>query len=259
TRLGMGGGGQRIDADQQGGSAGSEVTSPASEAGDEEVLDDDEFYQLAQALSEESSGAKAGPSRYRGEPVVASDAKTPNPTPVPQQSDGEGLADDDTPNPFAHEAPTGVQDALVDSNSSFVLEEIRQSEASEIEAATGALMEEAHRLYEKGKFESACDLLEAVLERDEEHAEAATLLETVEGELEREYKTDIGPLTQSPELNVKMSAIPEMNLDHRFGYLLSQIDGVSTFEDLLDLSSMSRLETLEVLSEMLERDLINLD
>jgi hypothetical protein len=229
----------------------------------DESLDDDEFFELAESLSSESSAVSTQVGQpYRGEPMMTD-------TPMPGTEESEASEEsparerEDTPNPFAHEAPTGVQQALVDANSVFVLEEIRPSEASEIsdaqegEAAVEALMNEARRLYEDGEFESAHDLLEAVLAREESHEDAKSLLATVGGELERVYQSKLGSLTKVPELNVSMSDIPSMNLDHRFGFVLSQIDGMSTFEDILELSSMTRLETLDVLAHMLEREIID--
>ncbi len=244
-----------------------ENTSPAEAKDAGSSLDDDEFFELAESLAGDgsSSGGSQGP--YRGEPLMTktpapSATPTPTPTPTPLPADGlsevsAGRQRADTPNPFAHEAPTGVQQALVDSNSSFVLEEIRESEVQEDEAAVAALMSEARRLYEKGKFESAHDLLESLLAREDAPEEGRELMTAVEGELERLHQSRLGSLSKIPELNVTMSDIPSMNLDHRFGYLLSQIDGMSSFEDILELSSMSRLETLEVLSQMLQRDIIS--
>lgn len=239
-----------------------EETSQDDDPGDS--LDDDEFFELAESLSGDSSDSQAGP--YRGEPLMNTPVPSSSATPMPQPSGIGELSepsegrDRNTPNPFAHEAPTGVQQALVDSHSSFVLEEIRESEVSDAkndDAAVGALMGEARRLYERGRFESAHDLLEAVLDRENPSEEARELMNAVEGELERQYQAKLGALTKVPVLKVSMADIPTMNLDHRFGFLLSQIDGMSTFEDILELSSMTRLETLEVLTQMLDRKIIS--
>ncbi len=240
-------------------SPGPDETSPGPEEIEaEDSLDDDEFFELAESLSDESSSPSGRSGPYRGEPLMsASDTPVPS---VELSEVSEPRERANTPNPFAHQAPTGVQQGLVDSNSSFVLEEIRESEASDAEdgeAAVGALMTEARRLYEEGKFESAHDLLEAVMGRDPDNEDARELVSVVEGELERQYQRQLGALSKTPQLEVAMSDIPTMNLDHRFGFLLSQIDGMSSFEDILELSSMTRLETLEVLVAMLERDLIS--
>jgi hypothetical protein len=258
----------RVPADEEETSPHGDAPS-ANDVGDS--LDDDEFFELAESLNGESSEvSSSGP--YRGEPLMNTSntpmpSVTSTPTPVPsEESDlsevSQGREREDTPNPFAHEAPTGVQRALVDAHSSFTLEEIRDSEVSEAqneEAAVGALMSEARRLYETGKFESAHDLLGAVLEREAVSDEARELMGTVAGELERQHQAKLGSLSKIPELEVAMSDIPTMNLDHRFGFLLSQIDGMSSFEDILELSSMTRVETLEVLVQMLDRDIIGLD
>jgi hypothetical protein len=53
-----------------------------------------------------------------------------------------------------------------------------------------------------------------------------------------------------------MSDIAGLDLDHRAGFILSQIDSLSTYEDIIELSSMSRLETLSVLASLVEKELI---
>jgi hypothetical protein len=49
-----------------------------------------------------------------------------------------------------------------------------------------------------------------------------------------------------------------LGLDHRSGFLLSRIDGLSTVDELLDVCGMPRLEALKTLSELLERGAIRL-
>ena len=45
-------------------------------------------------------------------------------------------------------------------------------------------------------------------------------------------------------------------LDHRAGFVLSQVDGFLSFEDICDLSGMSRLQTLRTLALLLDREII---
>lgn len=56
-----------------------------------------------------------------------------------------------------------------------------------------------------------------------------------------------------------MGEIAGMSLDHRAGFLLSMFDGMMTFEDILDVSMMPRLETMTLLAELLEKQVIDVD
>ena len=47
-----------------------------------------------------------------------------------------------------------------------------------------------------------------------------------------------------------------LGLDHRSGFLLSRVDGVSTVEEVLDVCGMPRLEALKTLVDLLDRGAI---
>jgi hypothetical protein len=48
----------------------------------------------------------------------------------------------------------------------------------------------------------------------------------------------------------------KLSLDPRAGFLLSRIDGSLSFEALFSVSGMSRLDTLRVLAQLLDQDII---
>ena len=50
--------------------------------------------------------------------------------------------------------------------------------------------------------------------------------------------------------------IQGLSLDHRSGFLFSLIDGVSTFDDIIDMASMGRLDALRLLYEMREQGVL---
>lgn len=214
-----------------------------------EPIDEDEFFALAESFASESSAAESTgtgkePQPYRGEPVIRN----------------SGQEDD---NPFAHEAPTGVRHAAIES--SFVLEEIREGRkpknpAAESQVATNmsAILLEANRMYESGDLESALDICAKVLSRGD-NPDAQELMAKVEGELERQSMSEIGSLSRTPKLAVAMSDIATLDLDHREGFLLSQIDGTMAFEDIVELSGMPRRETLGLLAELLAKNVISVD
>ncbi len=236
--------------------AGREQQPTPLHLGDDESepIDEDEFFALAESFASEASVENNQP--YRGEPMVKrrQRAETPRPKPA-DQSD----------NPFAHEAPTGVRHAAVES--SFVLEEVDEegeesvansAASSQIVTNMSAMVLEARRIYESGDFEEALNLCEKIISRGDS-PEAETLMKTIQGEMERVALDALGSLNRTPSLSVDMSDLASMDLDHRAGFLISQIDGMMTFEDIIELSSMSRLETMEVLAVLLRQDIISVD
>jgi hypothetical protein len=59
-----------------------------------------------------------------------------------------------------------------------------------------------------------------------------------------------------PVLAVRTVDLPGLAVDHRAGFLLSQIDGKTPIEELLDLSAMPEDETLRLLRELLDRGIL---
>jgi hypothetical protein len=70
---------------------------------------------------------------------------------------------------------------------------------------------------------------------------------------ERVYESSLGPLTAVPKHG---QAVPD--LDPRSAFLLSRLDGMSTVEDLLDVSGMPRLEALRLLALLVRRGVVKL-
>jgi hypothetical protein len=212
-------------------------------------VSEDEFFALAESLAPSRQPAAAGPRPYRGEPMVRRNEPTPSPEPKRQLTGNIA-------NPFAHDAPTGVRKALVDASAaesasqvSFVLEEIEP--ADELHSSS-----QIRKLYDEGKISQAWSRVETVATQEPDNTEVRQLRQKIEQEMERIQLRRLGPLSRTPLLNVAPSALSTLNLDHRSGFLISQIDGTMCFEDILDLSSMSRLETLMVLADLLDKQVI---
>ena len=76
--------------------------------------------------------------------------------------------------------------------------------------------------------------------------------------VEQHYFDRIGPRRQVPRIAMEARQITQLRLDHRSGFLLSMIDGRITVEELLDVSSMGRLETLRLICELLDHGVLAL-
>jgi hypothetical protein len=217
-------------------------------------LDDDEFFRLVESIADGEEGGtdrtRQGRPAYRGEPIVEED----------DQDDTE--ADDS--------ATVGFEDSEVTAGSEEAPEDFAtRGPGNEFTADTGAsdlstgavrLINEAEELYEDGRYESAKDLVSSVLENHPDSERARELLENIEDAKGHTDPTEqLGGLNQVPQREVPMSRVSSLDLDHRAGFVLSLVDGEVTFADILDLSSMSREETLDVLIDMYEADVISVD
>jgi len=187
-------------------------------------MGEDEFFELADSMSSEAN------SQYRGEPIHRGKASRTN--------------------PFNRDNPTGV----VPSEASFVLEDLGSPESSVVGPSTNmsAILLEARRMYERGEFAAALDICTKVMSRQDGHEEANQLRLNIEGELVRSYIERLGSLNRIPRVIIDMSDVGSLNLDHRAGFILSQIDGMSSYEDLLELASMARHEALKLFVRLLD-------
>jgi hypothetical protein len=112
--------------------------------------------------------------------------------------------------------------------------------------------------YRAGDFTGALVVAEALLEANPAHAEARRCHELCVGVLSQMYLARLGSPTQVVRVAVPSDQIRWLSLDHRAGFLLSLIDGHSTIEELLDISSMPRLDALRILYGLLDQRAIAL-
>jgi hypothetical protein len=67
----------------------------------------------------------------------------------------------------------------------------------------------------------------------------------------------IGPTSSVPSMLLNADQLVDLRLDHRAGFVLSQIDGTLSFEDLFTLCGMSRLDTARILVQLLDQKIIS--
>lgn len=66
------------------------------------------------------------------------------------------------------------------------------------------------------------------------------------------YQSKLGPLTSVPKVKLREDELIWLNLDHRAGFLLSLIDGRISYEELFEISSMSRFDTAQILAMLID-------
>jgi len=126
-----------------------------------------------------------------------------------------------------------------------------------VRSESDTLMEGARELFGLGDFSGSLRLVQQALAIDPFHAEASDYLERNRETLIHMYESKIGSLQVRPRVILRPDEIVWLNLDHRAGFVLAQIDGTITVEDLYALSGLSRLDTARILAELLEQGVIS--
>jgi tetratricopeptide (TPR) repeat protein len=112
-------------------------------------------------------------------------------------------------------------------------------------------MEGARELFALGDFSGSLEMIEKILKIDPGHAEARAYLRQNESTLVSMYESKLGSLSNVPRLAIKPEEVMWLNLDHRAGFLLAQVDGSVNFEELFALSGLPRLDTAKILAQLL--------
>ncbi len=121
------------------------------------------------------------------------------------------------------------------------------------------LVGEMEELYALDDLTGALRHAELILGRSSDHEQALRCAANCRSRLIQLYTSKVGATNRVVTLALSESQLRWLGLDHRSGFLLSRVDGVSTVEELLDVCGMPRLEALKTLADLLERGAIRLE
>jgi hypothetical protein len=119
-----------------------------------------------------------------------------------------------------------------------------------------ATMVEVRDRFDVGDFSGALALAAKILEEEPEHVDALLYAEHCRDVLKQMYISNLGGLRRVPQLAISPEQLRWLALDHRAGFLLSQLDGRSTFEELLDVCGMPPFEAIRLLVQLLQQNVI---
>src|SRR4029079_2453569 len=102
------------------------------------------------------------------------------------------------------------------------------------------------------------EMAESVLANVPDDAAATRIAADCRTRLIALYQAQIGSGDRVPHLVVSRDELRWLAIDHRAGFLLSHIDGVSSVETILDVSGMPRLDSLRILAELLLKNVVAL-
>jgi hypothetical protein len=108
-----------------------------------------------------------------------------------------------------------------------------------------------------GDFAGAMATAEALLARHPQHVDALECLERCRTSLRASLAAKLGPLDRVPVVAVARDQLRWLAIDHKAGFILSHVDGVSSVEEIVDISGMKELEALGILAELVEQRIID--
>jgi hypothetical protein len=115
---------------------------------------------------------------------------------------------------------------------------------------------ELREKYALGDFSGALVIAEQLLKTDPANTDAQRYAESCRDVLKQMYAARLGPLDQVPVVAVGGEQLRWLTLDHRAGFLLSHVDGVSTLEEILDVSGMPTLDAMRIIVELVSQKVI---
>ena len=114
----------------------------------------------------------------------------------------------------------------------------------------------ARELFELGDFSGSLELVEKVLKKQPTHEGARAYLKRNEQTLLKMYESKLGDMLKVPRQLVPPDEVIWMNMHHRAGFILSQVDGSLSYDDLLSVSGMDRFDTVRILADLVGNGII---
>jgi hypothetical protein len=124
---------------------------------------------------------------------------------------------------------------------------------------TQVWMRGARELVALDDFSGALELLNKVLDRKPDDADAQKLYGSCEHNLTLMFESKIGSMDARPRTAIPPDEIIWLNLDPRAGFVLAQIDGEVSFDDLYAICGLKRLDTARILCELLEQGVVQVE
>jgi hypothetical protein len=134
----------------------------------------------------------------------------------------------------------------------------RSDGATVREPETGSAFDMKDR-YAVGDYTGALVIAESILDQNPDDEDARRYAQSCREVLTQMYAARIGPMDQVAIVAVPTDQITWLSLDHRAGFLLSLIDGVSSIDEILDISGMTRLDALRIMFTLVQQNVITLD
>ena len=134
---------------------------------------------------------------------------------------------------------------------------VAEQNADHLTLVTDPIVEMQER-FALGDYSGALVMAESMLDENPTHVEAREYAESCRSVLQQMYTARIGPLDRVPVVDVARDQLRWLSIDHRTGFILSLVDGISSLEMILDVSGMPPLDALRMLFELVQQRIISI-
>jgi hypothetical protein len=214
----------------------------------------------------ESLGGRSAAQRPTPQGLLSlANARIPSNLPPPRkESTGAFASVEREWEELATSPPPPMQQDLIDAMSRDVppstmdgSELAPQAAAARAGAEPAPSAQEMNDRVSLGDYTGALEIAEKLLEMNPNDEPVRQCAESCRGVLKQMYTTRIGPLDRVPIVMVARDQLRWLSIDHRAGFVLSLVDGVSSLEMILDVSGMAELDALRILSELAQQRIIS--
>lgn len=119
-----------------------------------------------------------------------------------------------------------------------------------------ALEQKLNELSELDDLSGALEVAKQILAMDPEHRVARAAEGRSRDVLMKMASSKIGDLAAVPTVLCPPDQVIWLDLDHRSGFILSQVDGVSSYQDIMEIAGMDHLECALILAELVSGGVI---
>lgn len=119
-----------------------------------------------------------------------------------------------------------------------------------------AKFNQAKNLFTESQFELAMEMFESILQGEPDNLDVQGYYEMARSQQLKQYKSEVGDLSQIPRVAKAQTEILKLNLDNEEGFILSLIDGRLSYNDVFSLSNMDDFKTYRIICRFLRQGII---
>lgn len=122
----------------------------------------------------------------------------------------------------------------------------------------GILLSGIEDLLAEEDFIGAKELLDVAVQQAPENPKIKILYQLCEKKVSEIFRQDFHSLDETPKIKLDVEDMLALRLNHRDGYILSQIDGMTSIADLLAISGFEEDELFMILGQLVHRGVIEM-
>ena len=114
----------------------------------------------------------------------------------------------------------------------------------------------AVRRHDAGDFVASLELVERILEEVPHHAVAQRLRDENESRILQAGIARLGSMSHCPRVRLRQQEVVWQSLNHHEGFIISLVDGNTSYDTIVEISGMGEQQTLMILSRLVELGVI---